>query len=82
MCGRAQSEHGLDQNHQGVVLSMCFSRTTFSREQGFGEVRDDPVWRLVDREHDTERPRPITDRERAEREAEDSREEIPVGARA
>ena len=61
---------------------MCFSRTTFSREHGSGEVREDPVWRLFEREEQTERPRPITDREQAAREAEESREEIPVGARA
>jgi len=61
---------------------MCFSRTTFSRDHGPGEVREDPVWRLFERGEQTERPRPIIDRERAERAAEESREEIPVGARA
>lgn len=58
---------------------MCFSRRTYLREEQSEGVREDPVWRLFDREHEAERPRPIADRDRAERDAEESREEIPVG---
>ena len=58
---------------------MCFSRSSSWSEEEFGVVREDRVWRLFDREHEAERPRPIADRERAEREAEESRERIPVG---
>ncbi len=61
---------------------MCFSRTKFSREHESGEVREDPVWRLFDREHEAERPRPSADRERMERDAEESREKVPVGVEA
>lgn len=59
---------------------MCFSRRSFSREEQTEQVRKDPVWRLFDREQEAERPGPVADRERDERDAGDSREKIPVGA--
>ena len=57
---------------------MCFSRRDFSREERFREVRKDPVWDLFDRERETDRPQPITDRERMERDADDNRDKVPA----
>ena len=59
---------------------MCFTRTTFSREERFPETREGPVEKASDREHDAKRSRPSADRDRAQRDAEESREKIPVGA--
>ena len=55
---------------------MCFSRRTYWREGESPEVRKDPVWDLFDREHEAERPQPVSDREREERSADDGRESI------
>jgi hypothetical protein len=63
-----------------VVLSMCFSRRSSWREEDDStRTREGRVWELFDRELEAERPRPIADRARAERDAEESREGIPVG---
>jgi hypothetical protein len=58
---------------------MCFSRRPYWREEHWQGERKDPLWELFYREHEAERPQPIADRERAERDADRSREKVPAG---